>query len=120
MTEFSVGESAREAGGLEVLVLELRGELDAHTFPTLQDHLNDVLDRGRSPRAVLDCTRLEYISSAGLGVLKKMTNEFRHAEGDLRLAALSKKILSVMSLLGFTQFIRTFDTVDEAVSSFAT
>jgi anti-anti-sigma factor len=116
--EFEVVRNSRDAGGSKVSVLKLQGQLDAETFPRLQGELEQVVDSAAQPKVVLDCTDLEYISSAGLGVLSKMTKEFRDKEGDLRLAALPEKINSVVSLLGFDQVIKVFPQADDAVQSF--
>jgi anti-sigma B factor antagonist len=117
--DFKIDQSTRDAGARSVRVLNLKGQLDAHTFPTLQKEL-ETLVAGDRPMVVLDCTGLEYISSAGLGVLKKMMREFRGKRGDLRLAALPPKIENVVSLLGFSQVIRVFAKTDEAVASYKT
>lgn len=118
MSEFEVDRSNEEVGGRPISVLHLKGQLDAHTFATLQDELSGVSSEEPAPRVVLDCADLEYVSSAGLGVLKKMTREFRDREGDLRLAALPPKIASVMSLLGFDRVIKVFTDRKKAVESF--
>lgn len=117
MPDFKIDQSTRDASGKSVRVLNLKGQLDAHTFPELQRQLEALVD-GPEPRVVLDCANLEYISSAGLGVLKKMTREFRGKQGDIRLAQLPPKIDNVVSLLGFSQVLKTFKGLDEAVQSY--
>ncbi len=119
MPEFEITTSHREAGaqGPRVRIVKVKGQLDAHTFPTLQQKLESILEE-QDPRMVLDCEKLDYISSAGLGVLKKMVREFRGKGGDIRLAGLSEKIDNVMNLLGFSQVIRVYKGIDEAVQSF--
>ena len=119
MPDFKIDHSTRDAGTRSVQVLGLQGQLDAHTFPALQKEL-ETLVAGDRPMVVLDCAGLEYVSSAGLGVLKKMMREFRGKRGDLRLAQLPPKIENVVSLLGFSQVIRVFGKTDEAVQSFKT
>ena len=117
MGTFSLSESRRERAGKVVRVLKVEGDLDAHTFPLLQDRLERML--GDGDRAiVLDCSGLDYISSAGLGVLKKMVKEVRTTGGDIRVAALSEKIHNIVNLLGFSKIIQVFGGVDEAVQSY--
>lgn len=116
MPDFEIAQSDRVTNGQQVRVLSLKGQLDAHTFPKLQTRLEALV--GDAPRVVLDCQGLDYVSSAGLGVLKKMSREFRAVEGDIRLACLSQKIQNVVSLLGFDQVLRVFPQLDEAVASF--
>ncbi|MBL4845776.1 MAG: STAS domain-containing protein [Planctomycetes bacterium] len=113
MSDFAI-ERAEQG---DVDVLRLAGQLDAHSFPQLQEALEGLGVSNRA-RVVLDCESLEYISSAGLGVLKKMSREFREKEGDIRLASLTPKIKNVVDLLGFSQVIRVFPGSEEAVRSF--
>ena len=119
MADFQIQSSQRDAGGgaTKVKVVNVKGQLDAHTFLTLQKELETTLN-ANDPRLVLDCDGLDYISSAGLGVLKKMVREFRGKGGDIRLARVSDKIDNVMKLLGFSKVIRVFPGLDEAVSSY--
>lgn len=113
MSDFAIERQPR--GGVEVLALS--GQLDAHTFPQLQDALEALAAEARH-KVVLDCTKLEYVSSAGLGVLKKMSRELREQAGDIRLAALTPKIKNVVDLLGFSQVIQVFGDSEAAVASF--
>lgn len=118
-TQFKVAQSTRSAGTRPVHVLGLSGQLDHSTFLTLQRELEG-LGGGSEPSVVLDFSNLDYISSAGLGVLIKMAREFRERSGDIRFAALPPRISSITDLLGFSQVIRIYPKVDEAVTSFAT
>jgi anti-anti-sigma factor len=117
MGHFSLSDGRRERAGRTVRVVRIEGDLDAHTFPQLQDRLERALADG-DRAIVLDCQGLAYISSAGLGVLKKMVKEVRTTGGDIRVAALSEKIQNIVNLLGFSKIIQVFATVDEAVESF--
>ena len=117
MGTFALSESRRERAGKPVRVLRVEGDLDAHTFPQLQARLEQMLGDGERA-IVLDCASLDYISSAGLGVLKKMVKEVRSSGGDIRLAALSEKITNIVNLLGFSKIIQVFPTLDEAVASY--
>ena len=51
----------------------------------------------------LDCSRLEYISSAGLGVLLKTQKRLLASKGKLRLAGLKPHLLDVFTYSGFDQ-----------------
>ena len=118
MADFHIHSTQRDSGGgAQVKVVNVKGQLDAHTFLTLQKELENTL-RANDPRLVLDCDGLDYISSAGLGVLQKMVREFRGRGGDIRLARVSDKIGNVIKLLGFSKVIRVFGGLDEAVSSY--
>ena len=67
---------------------------------------------------MLDCHELEYISSAGLGVLKQMRKEFENHGGDVRLTRLPAKIASILDLLGFSKIIKSFKGNEEGIASY--
>ena len=114
---FDVREAENTASG--VTTLELSGQLDAHTAPIFERFLEErVRGRGKQ-KLVLDFAKLDYISSAGLGVLMGLIEEVRSNGGDMRLANLPEKIFHVLDLLGFPVVFQIFKTREEAVTSFA-
>ncbi len=117
MADFQIHISKQDTGQNPVKVVNMKKQLDAHTFLSLQKELQNTL-KGNDARCVLDCDGLDYISSAGLGVLQKMVREFRGRGGDIRLARVSDKIGNVIKLLGFSKVIRVYDKLDEAVVSY--
>jgi anti-sigma B factor antagonist len=118
MAEFQIRSSKQDVPGAgNVHVLNLRGSLDAHTFLGFQKELESALRSG-DLRIVLDCDGLDYMSSAGLGVLKKYVHDFRERGGDLRIARVPEKIDNIIKLLGFSKVFKIFAKLDEAVSSY--
>lgn len=79
-------------------VVRLQGRLDAAQAPLAQDFLDRV-----SGVVTLDCGALEYISSAGLGVLLKTQKRLKPGAGKLRLTGLSPHVHQVFTLAGFDQ-----------------
>jgi anti-anti-sigma factor len=51
----------------------------------------------------LDCNRLEYISSAGLGVLLKTQKRLMGSGGRLRLAGVNRHLRDIFQYSGFDQ-----------------
>lgn len=52
----------------DTATLQLAGELDVATAPSLRDHVVRLVSEGRS-NLVFDCAKLEFVDSTGLGVL---------------------------------------------------
>jgi anti-sigma B factor antagonist len=77
-------------------VVVISGRLDAAQSATAQAFL----DKVPGP-ATLDCSRLEYISSAGLGVLLKTQKRMMASGGKLRLTGLSPHLRDVFQYSGF-------------------
>ena len=63
MAEFSTSIIDKEG----VNIIYLKGYLDAHTAPALEDNFTELIDNNKF-RIVVNFSQLEYISSAGLGV----------------------------------------------------
>lgn len=76
----------------------IAGRLDAAQCPTAQTFL----DRVSGP-VTMDCSGLEYISSAGLGVLLKTQKRLMASSGKLRLAGVNRHIRDIFQYSGFDQ-----------------
>ena len=76
----------------------LAGRLDAAQAAAAQGFLDGV-----SGVVTLDCTALEYLSSAGLGVLLKTHKRLSAAGGKLRLAAVNPHVHDIFKYAGFDQ-----------------
>jgi anti-anti-sigma factor len=76
----------------------MAGRLDAAQCPAAQSFL----DRVQGP-VTLDCSRLEYISSAGLGVLLKTQKRLLASAGKLRLAGVNRHLQDIFQYSGFDQ-----------------
>lgn len=93
---FSVARSTE--GDLTVLALE--GFLDAHTAPEFEAAIQKEIDENRI-QLVVDCSKLTYISSAGLGVFMGFIEELRERGGDIKICGLTPKVEQVFEILGF-------------------
>ena len=102
----------------EVDVLHLDGALDAYSFPRLESSLNHLRDQQRH-RIVLECANLDYINSAALGALIGFARRARENNGDLKLAALTPKIFSIVELLGFDKILQVYPDAELAISKFS-
>jgi anti-sigma B factor antagonist len=108
----------RSETGDTITILALAGQLDAHTAQEFERFLERIVRDEGKRQIVLDMERLEYISSAGLGVLMGLIEEVRTKEGDIKLARLPEKIFHVLDLLGFPLVFQIFSGVDEAEAAF--
>ncbi len=85
-----------ESGGDGVVIVA--GRLDAAQSPAAQAFLDSV-----QGTVTLDASRLEYISSAGLGVLLKTQKRLLASGGKLRLAGVGKHVRDIFVYSGFDQ-----------------
>ncbi len=113
MSEFKIAQRERDS----INVLELKGYLDAHTAPKLEEAFQTLL-RDRRFRIVVNCRDLSYISSAGLGVFMAYIEDVRKNDGDIKLTNMSPKVYNVFDLLGFPLLYEIFKDEQEAVRKF--
>jgi len=78
----------------------LKGYLDAHTAPKLEEVFTGIISSGGN-KIMVNFNELDYISSAGLGVFMAFIEEVRTKGGDIKLTAMKDKVYSVFDLLGF-------------------
>jgi anti-sigma B factor antagonist len=113
MSNFSVGFRSNTS----VEVLDLNGELDAHTASELEAAIQKCKNES-SYRIVVNGANLQYISSAGLGVFMAYIEELRAKGGDIKIAALQPKVFNVFDLLGFPMLFDIVETEAEAIARF--
>jgi anti-sigma B factor antagonist len=86
------------SGGITVISIE--GYLDAHTAPEFEDAIQSEIDSG-NVRIIVNCEKLNYISSAGLGVFMGFVEEVREKGGDIKICGLIPKVKQVFEMLAF-------------------
>ena len=74
------------------------GRLDAAQCPAAQAFLDRV-----KGTVNVDCSRLEYISSAGLGVLLKTQKRLLGSGGKVRLVGVNRHLQDIFQYSGFDQ-----------------
>ncbi|MBU6428872.1 MAG: STAS domain-containing protein [Cyanobacteria bacterium REEB65] len=98
------------------VVLHLRGALDAHTSAEAEARLNQLLREGVQA-VILDFTEVEYVSSAGFGVLLGALHTYRIEGVELKIATMSERVQRVFAMLGFHRVFDTRPSVAEAIAS---
>ena len=78
----------------------ISGRLDATQAAAAQSYLDRL-----AGVVTLDCTGLEYLSSAGLGVLLKTHKRLLASGGRLRLTEVSRHLQDIFSYSGFDQIL---------------
>jgi anti-sigma B factor antagonist len=113
MTDFKIAQRQQDS----VNVIELKGYLDAHTAPRLEEALQGLVDSRRF-NIIVNCRDLSYISSAGLGVFMAFIEDVRKNKGDIKLTNMSPKVYNVFDLLGFPLLYEILSDEQEAVRRF--
>ena len=113
MAEFNV--NLRGVGS--VSVIDVKGYLDAHTAPELENIFNKLLDE-RQFKVVVNFDELKYISSAGLGVFMAYVETMRENKGDIKFTNMKENVYNIFDLLGFPILYEFYKEEKEAVHKF--
>ncbi len=109
--EFRIGNQAD--------VVAASGSLDAITATELTDFLLTKIGEGHTC-LVLDLSKVDFMSSAGLRCLIVVLKESRRRGGDLRLAAVQQGVEKVLTMSGALNVLRAYPDEQEALESFMT
>ena len=109
--------STSQQNGISIIALD--GFVDAHTAPQFEAAIQTELDTGHV-RIVVDCAKLTYISSAGLGVFMSFVEEVRDQNGDIKIGGLAPKVRHTFEILGFPDLFEMTDDLDTALAGFST
>jgi anti-sigma B factor antagonist len=102
-----------------VIILELSGKImGGPDATTLNDKLHSLIEAG-STKVVADLSKVNWMNSSGLGILISALTTIRNAGGDLKLAAVTERIQSLLMITKLLTIFDTFETVEEAVISFS-
>jgi anti-sigma B factor antagonist len=101
----------------DVTVVTIRSELDAGSAPRFKEVLEGLLGDG-TDRIAMDLSRLDYVDSAGLGVLVSTLKMLRARGGDLRLFGLKDSVRMIFDLTRLSKVFRIFPGREEALASF--
>ena len=98
----------------EIRILSVKGSIDADTASEFDQSLEKNISGGRD-RLILDLSRLEYISSAGLRVIMKAAKKMEITGGEMAIVGLRGVVQEVFKVSGFYSLFNIYDSEEEAV-----
>lgn len=95
-------------------ILILKGEIDASNSVELDAAISQMVVEEANV-ILIDCSELDYISSAGLGVFMSYLDEFEENRIKMAIYGLKDKVFQVFHILGLDQLITIRPTKEEAL-----
>jgi len=99
-----------------LLTATLSGRMDAITATEFTTQLESWIGEG-AKSFTIDCSQLDYISSAGLRAILIIAKQVRGFEGELQLAALQESVQTVFEISGFNKIIPIFANLDDTTAA---
>jgi anti-sigma B factor antagonist len=101
-----------------VVVIELEGKVMGGPDATMfHGKLHEYVNSGNK-KVVVDLSRVEWMSSVGLGMLISALTTMKNNDGMLKLANVTENIESLLTITRLVTIFETHDTVDAAIESF--
>ncbi len=97
-----------------VSIIALTGDIDAHTAPVFKESIDKNISAGNL-RIVFDFSGLNYISSAGIGVLNAALHTVKGKGGKMSIACASKIVYDTLDVMYFTKKISVRNSVDDSI-----
>ena len=99
----------------DICVVRPEGRLDSANGSAFQKNLLGLIDDG-ARKLLLDFSKLQYISSAGLRVVLIAAKRMESSGGRIALCSLDRHVSDVFEISGFSAILDIFSSYDEAAA----
>jgi len=100
-----------------IAVLYPKGHLDAHNVERFEKEILKLVGN-KIVRIIVNCKDLNYISSAGMGIIMGYLDEIREQKGDIKLCSVNDRVYEIFDLVGFTDIYDFVEDEKIAVNKF--
>jgi anti-sigma B factor antagonist len=106
----------REQDG--VVILSPKGKImGGPDASLLQDKLYECIEQNKK-MVIVDLSEVDWMNSTGLGILISSFTTLRNNDGMLKLANVTDKIQSLLTITKLVTVFEAFNSVEEAIDSF--
>jgi anti-sigma B factor antagonist len=98
-----------------ISVISIEGSIDGKTAPIVRQEISPTIETAKS--VLVDMSKVDYLSSAGLRLLLLIYRELAAKKGKLVLLGVSEDIRTVMSHTGFLNFFTLAGSKPEALQA---
>jgi len=100
----------------ETTIIGIEGRLDTTNYGILGNKLMSLIDGGQV-KIIMDCSKMEYISSSGLRVFLLGLKKITIMNGRFILSDLQETIREIFEIAGFTTIFEIYKTKEEALQA---
>lgn len=102
-------------------VAHISGQLDeSNVDEKIQEIYKLVEANPKNLHLIYDLEKLEYMNSKSIGYITDLYSKISENGGQVAIAHTKPNILDILQVVGLTQLIKCFDSLDEAKKSFGT
>lgn len=97
----------------DVSIVQCSGSLDADSVAAFKKTTLDLVNSGAT-RFVVDCTKLTFVDSMGLGAMISLLRRARSRNGDVKVSGLTDDVKTIFEI---TRLHRLFDVFPDAATA---
>ena len=97
----------------DVLIISADGGIDKRTSKEFVDQILTLIEGGIT-KIIIDCKKLTYISSWGLGVLLRLHKRARTAGGEVKIANVHSRIVALLNVTHLNKIFGIYPDVNRA------
>ncbi len=97
-----------------VIILTPIGEVDIYTSPMLKKKIDSLIEHSKR-RILIDLSQLEYIDSAGIGIIKSSLDQIHSCNGDIRLLFPTILVKRMLELTNVDKIAKIYDSKSDAL-----
>lgn len=101
----------------DVVIIAPEDKLMGAESVELRENLQGLIDKGFR-KVVIDCGRLKWANSSGIGTIISCYLSLRRLDGDLRLARPAGRVSFYLHIAKLDSIFAIYETIEEAVASF--
>ena len=111
MTEATI--TIEDANGIKLV--QIAGQLDeSNVDEKIKDVYKIVEETPKGLNLIFDLEKLEYMNSKSIGYLTDLYGKITESGGKVAIASAKPNIIDILQVVGLTQLIQTFDTMEAA------
>ena len=101
----------------DVLVLAADGGLNRQTSEQFIESIEKLIDAGLT-KLIVDCERVDFISSYGLGVLVRLHRRMKRHGGDVKICNLRGVLVQVLEVTRLSTLLAIYPDLNQARLAF--
>jgi len=101
-----------------ITVLEIRGNIIGPPLSIrLSKTIYELVEKGKN-KIIFDLSKVNWMNSAGLGIIVGGLTTIRNSGGELKLACPSGRVKKIFDMTNLTSIVDTYKSVEQARDSF--
>lgn len=105
-----------EAASESMAIIALEGYINMDTSEIVENQIQDIFDKHSTKNFIFNFEKVEYVSSAGIGIFMDTYDKVEEKGGKICFLSLSDEIRRVFTLVGFMEYFGDVKSMSEAVS----